>query len=393
MAVSTRYFQATLTGQSTHTYPCPGCGCVFRTVVERTVSDTGESEKVAREKAALKLATELRAASEIRPCPGCGLVPPAVIARRAQARHAGVWLGVGLAAAAIGGLAAAGRLPFGTAAIAVPALALLGVLLHVLVAAANPNRRRAENYKQAQADVASGATEVLLPGREGEARRTPRAWTARHTAGVALAAAAPLALLVPAHVRSPLDRWANPHLQPEVVAPGMTFTAPLPHPAFRSVNGWWSATATVDVLNAAEAHAPRTLPAFTRPAWGGGFHLTADKTLSAPTDLHVAATIPDDPALGGQMLRLKATLHVVYPTHMANGSVDKSVTTVTHEFPVTLAGRAESDAYLTAVVGGAAACLVGTVLGGGLLAAGLRALQRQIAPPELSRIGGAGVPA
>ncbi|HEY1378613.1 MAG TPA: hypothetical protein VGF55_17570 [Gemmataceae bacterium] len=386
MAVSTRYFQATLTGQSTHTYPCAGCGCVFKTIVERTVSDTGDFETVARQKATRRLAAELKAAAEVRPCPGCGLVPPGVVARRAQYRHAAVWLGTGLAAAAVGGLAAIGRVPLATAALAVPAVALLGVLLHGLIAFLNPNRHRAANHERAQADVAAGATEVLLPGKEGEAGRTPRAWTARHTAGIALAAAAPLALLVPAALRAHLGRAINADLRPEVVAPGTTFTAPLPPPAFRSVNGWWSATATVDVLNAAEAHAPKTLAAFTRPAWGGGFHLS-DTSMSVPSDLHVAATIPDDPALEGQTLRLRATLNVVYPTHMGNGAVDKSVTTVTHEFPVTLAGRSDYQAYTTALTGGLIACLVGTTLGGALLASGIGALKRQIAPPELVRLG------
>ena len=69
------------------------------------------------------------------------------------------------------------------------------------------------------------------------------------------------------------------------------------------------------MLNAAEAHTPPALAAFTRPAWGGGLHLS-DSAPAAPTDLHVGVTVPDDPALEGQTLRLRATLTVTYPTRI-----------------------------------------------------------------------------
>jgi hypothetical protein len=300
-----------------------------------------------------------------------------------------VWLGTAVVTGGLGGLAAAGILAFAAAAVAVPGLALAGVVAHLLIAAANPNRRRAENLARGHADVAAGTTEVLLHGRPGDIGQ-PFSWTARYMAGILLAAAAPLALLLPAYFRVRLDRITNPDLRPTIVAPGMSFTAPFPPPTFRSVHGWWSATAKVEVLNAAETHAPPTLPAVSQSAWGG-HRAAADAPRTTPADLHVGVVIPDDLALEGQTLNLRATLTVVYPTRMAADSLDKNTITVTHEFPVIIAPQAEQRLLTTAMFAGIAAFLVGTVVGGGMLASGIRAVKRQITPPELVRLGGATV--
>jgi hypothetical protein len=383
---SDTYFRATLTGRSTRTTSCAGCACVYQASVERTAEDTGGMLSVARTRAARRLAAALTAAAAARPCPECGLVPPAAVARTARFWHCGVWLGAAIATSAVGGLVLAGRVPLSVGAVVVPGLALVGVLLHLTVAAANPNRRRAANLLKAQADVAAGTTEILMRGRPGGGS-DPRAWTGRQTAGVALAAVAPLALLAPAYFEITLDLPTNPHLRPAIVSPGEHFVAPFSTAAFRSVNGWWSATSKVEVLNAATAHAPPTLSTFTRPAWGGGIQLFADGAVKAPTDLHVVVSVPDDSALEGQTLRLRATLNVVYPARITKTGMDKDVATVTHEFPVVIAGRAQHRAYTIALLVGAAACLACAVAGAGLLAAGIGAVKRQVAAPAVSQSG------
>jgi hypothetical protein len=391
MAVASQtYYRATLTGQTRQKHTCVACRCVYRTAVERTVADTGGIENVARERAATRLAAELKAAANVRPCPTCGLVPPAAIVRRSRPWHAAVWGAAAIAPAAVAGLAAAGWIPFTTAAVVVPSMTGVGVLLHLFIAyVANPRRRRAAKLERARADVAAGTTEIVHPGEPGSGKE-PRAWTIRHSVGIALAAVAPIALLAPAYFETSLNLPANPHLKPTIVPPGSTVVAPFPPPAFRSVHGWWTANANVKVLNADELGTPRTLPATTHPpAWGN--QAWADATRSAP-ELNVAVTIPDDPALEGKTLQLRATLHVVYPTRMTKTAVDKDVANVTHDFPVVIAPRAEFQTIRTALNVGGATWLVGTFVGGGLLAAGLAALKRQHAPSEPVRLADAVTP-
>src|SRR5439155_451736 len=114
-------------------YTCLACGCHYRTAVERTAVDTGGIETIARERAAIRLAEQLKAAADVRPCPTCGLVPPAAAARKARPWHAAVWVAAAVGPAAVAGSAAAGWVPFDRAVVAVPGLAVLGLVLHVLI--------------------------------------------------------------------------------------------------------------------------------------------------------------------------------------------------------------------------------------------------------------------
>jgi hypothetical protein len=377
------FFRNAVTGRSTLTLTCAGCGCVYRTAVDPPPVKVLAAETNGKDTAAAPPPVD---PPDLRPCPFCGLVSQPAFARSTQSRHLWVWFATGSTAAALGGFAAAGVLPFVAAAVLVPAWGVVGLVLHLRIAAGNPNRKpRADNLARGKDHVAATRTEVLLPGRP-EVERDPPAWTRRHTAGILLAALAPLALLSPAWLRTILDRSANPTFDPTVVTPGMTFTAPLPSPTFRSYNGWWRAVAKVEVLNAEGGHTPGTFAATTHPDWDGR-PPAATAPRSTP-ELHAVVTLPDDPALDGRRLDLRATLNVTYPAFVTVKGIDNQTMTITHEFPVVVAKRADRWAYAIAAWGGTAACLVGWGLGGRLLASGIGAVKGQITNPELVRLGG-----
>jgi hypothetical protein len=380
------FFRTAVIGRKTQTTICAGCGCVFRTAIDPPVKPAVVEPKGGAKTAETPPAPAVEPA-DLRPCPSCGLVAPPAVARATQNRHIGVWIAAGVTSAAMGGLAATGLVPFVVAAIVIPGVSAASVLLHLWIAAGNPNRRpRADGLARGKAHVAEGRTDVVLAG-QPEVERDPPSWTRQHTAGIVLAAVAPLAMLSPAWVRAVLDRSANPHLHPQVVATEGEFTAPFPPPTFRSFNGWWKADAKVEVMNAAELNAPATLSATTHPDWKGQ-RPGKDAPHVTPTDLHVAVTLPNDSSLDGQALSLRATLTVTYPAYITETGIDNKEMKVTHEFPVRLARRADQQAFTAALWGGSAVCLIGVVMGGRLLASGIRTVKGQVSRPELVQLGG-----
>jgi hypothetical protein len=386
------YYQSTLSGRARKRITCSACGCVYDATIERSAAATGGLQAIAQERAARQLVQRLRTSADARPCPSCGLVPAEVVARRTEYIHGGVWLGIAAAGAAVAGIGIAGFIPFQTAAVAVCAVSILGVVIHLAIAAANPNRRRLANLEKAQTDVATGKVDVVRPGGPGSGYE-PRSWTKRHTLGILLAAVAPLALIVPAQVRTTVELPSNPKLRPEVVATGTRFTANLPPPAFQSVGGRWSATPTVELLNAEALKAAATLPARSRSApFGEKLEVTKDQGNYPPSDLFVEVTLPDDPALDGKTLQLRATLNVVYPVRTGKASYEQKVTTLSREFPVVLATKADYQKFYAIVAGAIFVAGIGSIVGGSLLAWGIASLKKQGIPSELVGLEGAVTP-
>ena len=376
------YYQTTLSGTARKQFTCPACGCVFEAMLERSAAATGGLEAIARERALLQLAEQLKTSADARPCPTCGLIPAEIVARRTEYVHGGVWLGIAVAGAVVAGIGIAELIPFPTAAAAVCGISVLGVLIHLAIAFANPNRRRNVNLEVAQADVAAGAVDVIRPGQPG-AGREPRSWTQRHTLGIGLAAIAPLAFIVPAQIRPTVELPTNPELTPSVLASGMRFTANLPPPGFQSVGGKWSATPTVELRNAAALHGPRTLPATSRAeSFSGRIEVGKDASNYPPNDLFVNVALPDDKALDGQTLQLRATLNVVYPVRTNKVSYEQKVTTVTRDFSVVLSRKAEYRKYYSTVIGAIVVAAIGTIVGGSLLAWGIASLKKQGIPSQ-----------
>jgi hypothetical protein len=386
------YYQSTLSGRAQKRFTCSACGCVFHANVERSAAATGGLQAIARERAARQLVENLKKSADLRPCPTCGLIPAEVIARRTEYVHGFVWLGIAAVAAVVAGIGIAGVIPFQSAALGVCGLSVLGVMIHLVVAAANPNRKQAANLEKALAEVANGDIQIIRPGELGSGNE-PRSWTKRHTLGILLAGIAPLVLIVPAQVRTTVDLPDNPNLHPGVVAAGHKFKANLPSPTFQSVGGRWSATPAVELLNAADFKLPPTLPAGSRSQpFGEKLEVAKDQGNSPPNDLYVEVTVPDNPALDGKTLQLRATLNVVYPVRTSKTSYEQMVTTLSHEFPVVLARKADYQKFYSTVVGAIFVAGIGTIVGGSLLAWGISSLKKQGIPSELVGLEGALTP-
>jgi hypothetical protein len=378
-----KYYQTKLSGRARKKYTCCACGCAYAADVERAAAATGGLQAIAHERAARQLTERLKSAMDLQPCPTCGLIPPLAVARKTEYVHGFVWLGAAFAAAIVAGIGGVGVISFNATAAGVGGIVAAGVFIHAIIAASNPNHRRAANLERAEADVAAGVVELVQPGQPG-AGAEPRSWTLRHSLGVLLAAAAPLVLIVPAYLRTTLTLPLNPKLSPQTVAIGTQFTATLPPPTFQSVEGRWCATPKIDVLNAKAIHAPATLPATSRAAViGENISVAKGETNRSPTDMFCTLTIPDDPTLDGQTLQLRATLNVVYPVRTSKTTFERKVTTVTHEFPVVLAPKADFQKLNMMSLGAIVVALVGTMIGGGLLAWGIAAVKKQGAPAEL----------
>ena len=142
------FFRKAVVGRSYLTLTCPGCGCVYRTAIDPPAkAATGKDGSAA-------LRVPPGEPAELRPCPICGLVSPPAVAASTKTEHLSVWAWSGLGAAAVGGLATAGLLPFFAATVLIPTFGLAGLLLHMRIAAGNPNRRRREkNLRRGQEHV------------------------------------------------------------------------------------------------------------------------------------------------------------------------------------------------------------------------------------------------
>jgi hypothetical protein len=377
------YYAATVRARAWKQHTCCACGCVYRYATTRVVRDTGGLEVIARERAARKAAAELKKVVEVRPCPACGTVQPDMLFPGRLAGHA---LAAVLTLAVAGWLLAAtllGALPLDTAVPCAAGVAGVAALLHLLVARGGPNAHRQAGLRDAQAAVAAGTMELVQPG-DGDVRPAPRPSAAWLVPGVALTAVAPLALLAPAHVQATRTLPENAGLRPALIAPGVAFTAPLPNPTFQSVDGKWAGTPKVELLNAAEVGGPPTLAASSQsPNWGERATVAQGASNWSPAELYVNVTVPDDPALAGRTLKLRATLDVVYPYRTGRSTFVQKATTVSREFAVTLAAKADYHAFhigwVIAVAGGG----FGTLFGVTVLATAWDRLRARARPAEL----------
>jgi hypothetical protein len=361
------YFTATATAKCWKQHICVACSCVYRYRMARSASASSGASEVARMQASQSLHKRLARGIERRPCPHCGQMQPDMVAKSKFFWHTLVLVVSGLL---LGCVAIAGGRPDGVpidkAGMTAAWIAGIAAVIHLLVALANPNADRADNRKRSSAAVPAGNMEVVRPGVDEGQDPAPPLFTLWHGLALLAVLAAQAAFLAPVFVGWSVESPSNADVVPAVVSPGDTVTLQFSDSKVESLRGLWRGEATVQVVNADEVGVPATLPAVTAADVWGPFRGKV-RGSNSTAKLYARITIPAEPELVGKALKLKAALHVIYPSQMQGRAVDGCTLNVGKEFTIRVSSGEGAAAFRQAWSIGSTAGLAASVLGGFVL--------------------------
>jgi hypothetical protein len=357
-------------------HTCDACGCVFRYTTQTTICGVAMGQEAALADLRRRLPRQLEqlrknpdSVVERHPCPGCGCLPPEMNLRTVGA-HGGVLLASFFVLLGAFCLAADPGLKrsasetnlawFGVVAFTVVAAG------HVVAAWTNPNRDPRANRRRAKREVAGGIVRVVTPGVKPAAPCGPANLSIGQLSALLLVLLAPLPFFsaLSYRARGPAVK-DNPHLKPTLVSPGDEFTCALPGLSVEGL-GRWRGRPTVRVLNAKEVGI-RTLPARGNDeVWGHELEVhvrSGDRLENRPLDPVVSFTMPDDPNLGGQELRLQVDMKITYVFVTGFDTFVDRTTPISSRFTVQVAppGYTEGlhQAYMVGLIGGGLSLLGG----------------------------------
>ncbi len=238
--------------------------------------------------------------------------------------------GLLLAGLLVGALFSVQECPWGTGAAC--GIAVVFLLLHGIVGHRNPNRNLSANLARASADVDNRRLELLRVGAPAPVPdapdcRPPLSWWVV----LGLVAVGVVVLASPELVRL-LRGWpVNADWRPIVVGPDEQMTFMFPD-EFQSLDGKWSGTATVEVLNIDEVGLRdrwlRTVPHDDR--WSDTFGLPSNaKQKTWRLSVNAIAPTAD---LGGKELLLRIELRAKYPADFQYGATSRDIRVEEHTF-------------------------------------------------------------
>jgi hypothetical protein len=383
-------YTATVTLHCWKQHTCVGCGSNYRYQFKRKKSGQGGTQ--AKAHAAVEKAVVNALANEVdmQPCPGCGLYQPDMIGARRSKQH---WWLVAIAAVILLILiilAASSAVQYPT--VTRIATAVCGVLLvcHFIVERGDPNRSQGANQRKAQLMAERGQIELCVTGsKDPTAVEKPR--PANSAAGLLLCGIYALGIVAmgAAEMMRTASGWPyNNECYPGVAGAGDS-TRIYFVDYVRSVKGYWTGQAKVEVLNAQELGLanPQLAARSKNDSWGSSISVKSSEKNSS-SQVWADVQFPKSANLADKEIQLKITVNATFPTIRGGANnFDNAQDTFTRTAAVKLAGPEAGSKYVSTywlgMLGGTAIVIVVGIL----LARSANSMRRQALPTSVTPVG------
>lgn len=276
------------------------------------------------------------------PCPECGCVQPGTVAKRKRLWHSIIGLSLLVAFIVLlinGGKAEVLGLSYALTGTLIAIGSFVGLILHVFVAFADPNRHPERNLRQTSLLAETGKLDTVsgleLERAEGNPPAVSR-WAVPLLVIGGLGGAlslSPIGLLK-------ANNWpVADETKPEVVSVGDTVTVWFPD-HIQAVNGYWNGQPQAALVNA-DGEKPLRATAQTM-TWGDT--IRGKRVNNVSTRPWAKVPLPKDSALVGATIEVRVEMEVMYPTATRGMFINDHIdTAITRRY--TLAEPGASSAY------------------------------------------------
>lgn len=366
-------------------HECVDCGCEFRYKFKRTIQGTGNSEKAAHASANKNVEATLRQQVDVRPCPSCGRVQPDMIGQVRAANHSIVgWVTLSIVSMFVI-LGATYILGASAAPFIVAILLAAAAVVNFLIAIRNPNSDLEANRSGTEKSVRKGEVEITEEGKTSGLEKPPHPMGMPHWIGIGAGGLAAIVALAPVICTSFNGLKTNRESYPQVVSPGDEVKVYFDD-TIDCVKSYWSGSPIAKITNAADLGiAENILSASKTSTWGGNISVKSSEKHSRPS-IWATLTLPNDPKIAGQTIRVRVNMNVRYPNADASDRFNDQNKPMSKEFEITVSPSSASTKYGTLWWLGMA--------GGSLLSVGscfylrslAKSLQAHAIPPDVESI-------
>ncbi|MBX3168897.1 MAG: hypothetical protein KF760_15920 [Candidatus Eremiobacteraeota bacterium] len=309
--------QANVTAKCWKVHTCAHCQTLFRYLMERFCTATGETQEQARLNLRSAVSRQTEEGVDSHPCPTCGLVQPEMV-KASRTFHYGC-LSFLIGATGLGVYLYHGFSSVFMGSIWNGILLSLLFLFALLTYLGNPNRDLESNRGRAQSEI---QRQVLVVEQAPETVPSKTDRLARLTKGgpplaVFLMLAGLALVWLPQGVRVSKGLDENPGLRffPRVVGPGDELVYRM-QDSTMSLNGLWKARSLQAQLDG------KQIPAVALDGqWGNEISTFSSKSLGLTekhTMMKIRVSIPNDASLVGKEATLELKLDYVVPSKFSN---------------------------------------------------------------------------